>query len=170
MRKPLVLLSVCLLVSVTAVFGQNVPDLNPGAAENHHIHKFPVRGWANPGGGGQNLNYHRGGAVIQVAHVVMIFWGPSFSNAASPDSSYASTLQAFRNQFGTNSHYGIITQYYQNLGSGNQFIQLSNLALGTPDWFDTSTPPTNVTDADVQAEVNRYLATHTFDGSAIYEV
>jgi hypothetical protein len=27
-----------------------------------------------------------------------------------------------------------------------------------------------VADADVQAEVNRYLATNTFDGSAIYEV
>src|SRR5216683_1557685 len=75
MRKPQVLLSVCLLVSATAVFGQNVPDLNPGATENPHIHKFPVKGWAAGGGGGQNLVYHRNGAVIQVAHVVMIFWG-----------------------------------------------------------------------------------------------
>ena len=36
--------------------------------------------------------------------------------------------------------------------------------------FDTSTPPTNVTDATVQAEVTKYLTTHTFDTSTIYEV
>ena len=46
----------------------------------------------------------------------------------------------------------------------------TNLAAGTPDWFDTSTPPTNVTDAAAQAEVRRYLALHPFDASTIYEV
>ena len=118
---------------------------------------------------GINLTYH-GGPVILSAKVVFIFWGPSFSNAASPDFQYAQTLIAFRNQFGTTPEFNVITQYYQNLGSGNQFIALTNLGSGTPDLFDTSTPPTNVTDAIVQGEVNAYLASHAFDASTIYEV
>ena len=108
-----------------------------------------------------NLSNH-GGGVITSAKVVFIFWGPNFNNAASADYSYARTLQAFRNQFGTTGEYNTITQY-----SG---IQLANLGSGTPDWFDSSAPPTNVTDATVQSEVTKYLSTHTFDANAIYEV
>ncbi|MBW8875759.1 MAG: hypothetical protein JF614_12410 [Acidobacteria bacterium] len=108
--------------------------------------------------------------MIPVAKVVDIFWGPSFSDPTSPDFQYAQTLIAFRNQFGTTPEYNVITQYSQNLGSGTQFIQLSNLGTGTADWFDSSTPPANVTDANVQAEVQRYLTTHTVDYSTIYEV
>jgi hypothetical protein len=93
--------------------------------------------------------------------VVFIFWGPSFNNAASPDFAYAATLQAFRNQFGTTPEYKTITQY----GA----LQ-TNLGAGTADMFDTTTPPTNVTDAKVQAEVTKYLTTHTYNSSTIYEV
>jgi hypothetical protein len=100
--------------------------------------------------------------VITSAKVVFIFWGPSFANAASADHTYATTLQSFRNQFGTNGEYNTITQY-----SG---IQLANLASGTADMFDTTTPPTNVTDATVRSEVTKYLTTHTFNNSTIYEV
>jgi len=162
MKKAIVLVAALLLVT-SSVFAQNPSELN-----NPNTHHFPIQGWAKPGGaGGNNLVYHSGGAVLQVAHVVMIFWGPSFTGA---DASYAQTLQSFRNQYGTNPEYNVITQYYQNLGSGNQYIQLTNLANGTPDWFDTSTPPTNVTDADVQGEVLRYLQSNAFDSNAIYEV
>src|SRR4029077_14819184 len=105
------------------------------------------------------------------AHMVEIFWGPSFADPTSPDSTYASTLQNFRNQFGTTPEFNTITQYYQVIGGVTTHIQLSNLALGTADWFDTSNPPTNVTDADVQAEVQRYLQNgHATDYSAFYEV
>jgi uncharacterized protein (TIGR03437 family) len=116
-----------------------------------------------------NLPY-QGGPVMQSAKVVDIFWGPTFNNPSSPDYQYARTLIAFRDLYGGTPEYNVVTQYYQNLGSGNQFIQLSNLAAGTADWFDTSTPPTNVTDALVQAEVQRYLSTHAVDYSTIYEV
>jgi hypothetical protein len=120
--------------------------------------------------GGFNLSYHSGGPVILSAKVVFIFWGPSFQNPSSPDYQYAQTLIAFRNQFGTTHEFNVITQYYQNLGGGNQFIQEANLGSGTSDWFDTSTPPTNVTDAIVQGEVNAYLSSHAFNSSTIYEV
>jgi hypothetical protein len=116
-----------------------------------------------------NLIYH-GGPVILVARAVDIFWGPTFANPASPDYLYAQTLIAFRNQFGMSREYNVITQYYQIVGGVRQYIQLTNLGAGTADWFDTSTPPTNVTDADVRAEIQRYLATHAVDPSTIYEV
>ncbi len=115
--------------------------------------------------GAQNLTYN-GGPVIVSAHVVFIFWGPSFNNPASPDYNYARTLQSFRNQFGTTPEYNTITQYSGHNGT----IALTNLAAGTADWFDTSTPPTDVTDAIARSEVSTYLSTHAFDDNAIYEV
>jgi len=124
-----------------------------------------IRGWAKPGGGGaNNLIYHAGGDVIRNAKVVLIFWG-------SFPAGYTSAIQNFRNQFGTTGEYNTITQYYgedQVSGYGN--IALSNLAGGTADWFDTSTPPTNVTDAIVRAKVQEYLNTHAFNDSTVYEV
>ncbi len=113
---------------------------------------------------------YQGGPVVTSAKVVLIFWGPSFANTASPDYTYAQNAIAFRNQYGTNGEYNVITQYYQIVGSTKTFIALSNLASGTADFFDTSTPPTNVTDSAVQGEVAKYLSTHTFNASTIYEV
>jgi hypothetical protein len=122
----------------------------------------PARGVKAPEGLQKaNLTYH-GGPTITSAKVVLIFWGPNFANAASPDFAYAQNIIAFRNQFGTTPEYNVITQY-----SG---IQQANLASGTADWFDTSSPPTNVTDSRVQSEVNAYLSSHTFNSSTIYEV
>jgi PKD repeat protein len=75
-------------------------------------------------------------------------------------------LQSFRNQFGTTPEFNTITQY----SGSNGTIALTNLAAGAPDWFDNSTPPTNVTDAITQGEVSAYLSAHAFDANAIYEV
>ncbi len=118
---------------------------------------------------GTPVTYHGGPVLIQ-ARVVFIFWGPSFANAASADHTYATTLQAFRNQLGTSGEYNTITQYYQIVNGVKQFIQLTNLGAGTADWFDSRTPPANVTDTSVQNEVNAYLASHTVDYSTVYEV
>jgi hypothetical protein len=112
-----------------------------------------------------NLSNH-GGPVITSAHVIFLFWGPTFADAANADHTYATTLQAFRNQFGTNGEYHTITQY----SGSNGTIAASNLGAGTADFFDTAAPPTNVTDAKVRAEVTKYLSTHTKDNNAIYEV
>jgi len=109
---------------------------------------------------------NHGGPVITSAHVVFLFWGPTFANATSADHAYATALQTFRNGLGTTGEYNVITQY---CGS-NGCVALTNLGAGTPDWFDTRTPPVKVTDALVQGEVNAYLASHTFDANAIYEV
>ncbi|HEY0553790.1 MAG TPA: hypothetical protein VGG20_05950 [Thermoanaerobaculia bacterium] len=130
-------------------------------ADADHVIYAPIKGAAQLPMK-SNITNH-GGGVLTSAKVVFIFWGPNFNNAASADYSYARTLQAFRNQFGTTGEYNTITQY-----SG---IQLSNLGSGTADWFDTSNPPTNVTDSTVHSEVNRYLSGHgAFNNSTIYEV
>jgi hypothetical protein len=161
MKKVLVCLAV--LALATAAFGQNTPELNDHG--NGNGHGMEVQGWAKPGGGHQqNLVYHTGGAVIRNARVVMIFWGTF-------PSGYTTELQNFRNQFGMTGEYNTITQYSGEdavAGAGN--INLTNLAAGTPDWFDPSTPPTNVTDAIVQSKVQAYLASNAFDNSTIYEV
>ncbi|HEY0555096.1 MAG TPA: hypothetical protein VGG20_12570, partial [Thermoanaerobaculia bacterium] len=138
----------------------------PASQPSSGVHVFPSRNVRRPIlKSGVNLTYH-GGPVITSAHMVFIFWGPSFNNAASPDYSYARTLQSFRNQFGNTPEYNTITQY----SGSNGTIALTNLAAGTADWFDTTPPPVNVTDAIAQGEVNTYLSTHGFDASAIYEV
>lgn len=113
-----------------------------------------------------NLTYH-GGDVINVAKVVCIFWGPTWASGGS-DNSRATTIQAFRNQLGTSSHYSMLTQYYDSA-----YIQTSNLAGSQPDWFDTTNPlPSsgNVTDSVVRAEVARYTNAHGINSSTIYEV
>jgi hypothetical protein len=115
-----------------------------------------------------NLTYH-GGDVINTAKVVCIFWGPTWAGGGS-DSGNASTIQSFRNQLGTSSHYSMLTQYYDTTGN----INTTNLAGSQADWFDTTNAlPSNgnVTDSTVRAEVNRYLAGHGSNNtSTIYEV
>jgi len=148
----------CAMPAVAARIPAGEASLKPFADADHVIY-MPAKGVANLPA--KSLLTNHGGGVIVNAHVVYIFWGPTFSNAASPDFAYAQTLQAFRNQFGTTPEYNTITQYGVNL---------SNLAAGTADMFDTSAPPTKVTDANVQSEVSKYLTTHAFDNSAVYEV
>src|ERR1051326_346155 len=138
-----------------AAYAQNTNvELNVGSPTAHEH----VKNTAGGGGSASNLLYHTGGVVIPVAHVVDIFWGPSFNDTTSPDYNYARTLQNFRNQFGTTPEFNTITQYYQVIGGTTSYVQLSNLQGSQPDWFDTTTPPTNVTDAIVQQEVQRYVA------------
>jgi len=150
----------CGLLAAAAGPGSAAQPAPPLFADAGHIVYTPARG-AILSKAVENVTFHNGPVIVS-AKVVFLFWGPSFANAASPDFVYAQTLQAFRNQLGTSSSWTVVTQY-----SG---IQLTNLGSGTPDWFDTSTPPANVTDARVQGEVNAYLASHAFNNSAIYEV
>jgi hypothetical protein len=153
--KCAVALSCGLLAAVSAYAANKGGDF----ADADHVIYAPARGVSHLPTK-SNVTNHGGGVVAQL-RLVFIFWGPTFSNAASPDFAYAATLQAFRNQYGTTPEYKTITQY----GA----LQ-TNLAAGTADMFDTTTPPTNVTDAIVQSEVNKYLTTHTYDSSTVYEV
>jgi hypothetical protein len=117
-----------------------------------------LAGGGGGGGGASNLTNH-GGPTITSAHIVAIYWGSSWSTTDPISTSLTSFIAAY----GTSGEYNVITQY-----SG---IQKSSLGSDNPAvWYDSSNPPTNVTDAATQGEVAKYLASHTFDPSAIYEV
>jgi hypothetical protein len=166
MKAAKLLVTFCLLTTAAAN-AANLADESPQgkrASHPHPVHGAPARGVkpARPPLEKTNNLIYNGGPTITSAKVVFIFWGPDFSNPASPDFQYAQELQAFRNQFGTTPEYNVITQY-----SG---ILQSNLGTGTSDWFDNSTPPLQVFDSAIQAKVQTYLGGYGFDNSTIYEV
>lgn len=127
-------------------------EVNDG---NANTHKFMVRGYAGHGGGGSNLSDH-GGPVMVSPNVVYIFWG--FGSGTS----YTSGLQSFRST-GIYNYTRMLPQYRNAAGSA-----AANFS-GHADIFDTSTPPANVTDATVQAEVRAFFH-GSYDTNAIYEV
>jgi hypothetical protein len=120
--------------------------------------------------------YHTGGKIIQNAKVVLIFWGSSFGTASAP-SSYARDVIAFRDQFGGTGEYNTIAQYYgidDEHGGGSVNISTGagySLKGTQADSFDGTNPgATNVTDAMVQSEVQKYVAANGTNYSTIYEV
>jgi hypothetical protein len=131
-------------------------DIGIGDLNNLPRH-FPtnfVHETAGGGGAGGNLSYH-GGPTITNAHVVAIYWGSAWTG-----SPVATSLTNYIAAFGTTGQYNTITQY--------SMIQKS--PLGATSWYDSSDPPTNVTDAAIQGEVEKYLQSNAFDPSAVYEV
>jgi hypothetical protein len=171
MTKRLLLVATLALAGA-AVAGQDrepnadsVEEMNPLPRHFPTRERFEKEHAAKPSArarSSSNLSYH-GGPVIHSAHVVPIFWGPSWG-AGGADASTASHLQSFFSQFGTSAEFNTITQYYD--GGGN----IHTTSLGNTAYFDSSTPPTNVTDAIVQQEVLKMIAAHGFDPSAVYEV
>jgi hypothetical protein len=135
-------------------------DKTPELNNRHH---FPDKAHAaKPGGGGQNLLDH-GGPVIAAPFVVTIFWGPQWSSSGTAEQTAATHIQGFFGQFATSGHLNMLPQYR------NAAAQVSSNMLSHT-VFDNSTPPTNVTDADVQQEVVKSLGNSPPDDSTIYEV
>jgi hypothetical protein len=134
------------------------PELNNPLPHHMPTNANFAEHFAGGGGAGGSLINH-GGPTITNAHVVAIFWGPSWSSGDA----LSTSLTNFISKYGTSGEYNTITQY-----SG---IKLSSLGTDTPSvWFDASQPPTNATDAIVQAEVSKFISQYGFDASAIYEV
>jgi hypothetical protein len=150
----------CGVLALAASGANAAADREGLSAGRNPIIYTPARGHESKVLRAVNITYH-GGPTITSAKVVYIFWGAAFCTGGS-DHTYATTLQAFRNQFGTTPEYKTIIQY-----SG---IQLANLGTGSPDLFDCTNPSTKVTDAKVQAKVNSYIASFGFNASTIYEV
>lgn len=141
---------------VSMGFAQNAEQQNPLPRHFPTKARF-VREFARAGGGG-NLLYHNG-PVITKAYVVPIYWGPTWGTNGS-DNRIATSLTSYIDggstgstpdtSFGLTHEFNVITQYYQ---TGPTYILQSNLGGAGGALFDSTTPPTNVTDADVQAEV-----------------
>ena len=142
----------------------------PKEVNGHWVHEYPAKSQGATHGArpGSNQLSYQGGEVLYAAKVVPIFWGGYWGSGTG--ATERSTMVGFYEQFGTNSHYGVITQYYDTVTGSTRNIGLSTLTNAGGDWYDSSAPPTNVTDAVVQGEVNKYLSTHTFNNEAIYEV
>lgn len=159
LKKPVLALS-CVLLAATANAAPSERAKGP-MADGGHLVYTPTRDHAAGHSLNKALLTNHGGPTITTAKVVFIFWGSAFC-FGGVDRAYATTLQAYRNQFGTTPEYNVITQY-----SG---ITLANLGTGTADLFDCTNPPVNVTDAIVQAKVSSYLTFFPFNASTIYEV
>ncbi len=150
----------CGVLALAAAAAKAEPLREEAAAPGRRIVYTPARGHESKVRRAVNITNH-GGPTITSAKVVYIFWGADFCTGGV-DRTYATTLQAYRNQFGTTPEYNTITQY-----SG---IQLANLGTGTPDLFDCANPPAKVTDNAVRNKVNAYIASFGFNASTIYEV
>lgn len=150
---------------------QTAQNKNPLPRHFPTKQRFVVE-FATAGSGG-NLSYHNG-PVITTANVVPIYWGPTWSSGS--DNSISLSLTNFIDGGTTNSttdlgyglthEFNVITQYYE---TGPTYITQSNLSDAGGALYDSSTPPTNVTDADVQAEVLK-LTGNTPRTDTIYEV
>jgi hypothetical protein len=156
------------------VFGAALAFATAGMAamketNGHWVNELPTKARAaSPFQRGNNQITYHGGDILNAAHVVPIYWGTYWGSGTGPTERNA--MNSFFQQFGTNSHYGVITQYYDTTTGTTRHIALSTLLNNGGDWYDSSAPPTNVTDSVVQGEVNKYLSSHTFDNEAIYEV
>ena len=122
-------------------------------------------------GGGSNLVYHNG-PVLTNAFVIPIYWGPTWGSGGS-DHAISTSLTNYLDGngttdpgFGLTGEYNVITQYYE---SGPVYIVKSNLGAMGVAIYDSSAPPTNVTDADLQAEVLK-MTTNAPRTDTIYEV
>lgn len=154
-------------------------DQNPGNTElnNPLPRHFPTSGRAVKefarGGGGGGLVYHNG-PVMTTANVVPIYWGPSWGSGT--DNSISKSITNYIDGgttntttdvgFGLTGEYNVITQYYQ---TGPSYIMQSNLGSAGGALYDNSTPPTNVTDAAIQAEVMK-MTNNNPRSDTIYEV
>jgi hypothetical protein len=115
-----------------------------------------------------NLTYHNG-PVIPTAYVVAIFWGPSWSGS---DSGIATSLTNYIDGngsavgYGRTSEFNVITQYYE---TGPTYINQSRFGTYSGSLYDSSTPPTNVTDAALHTEVLK-MTNNNPRTDTIYEV
>jgi hypothetical protein len=126
-------------------------------SELNNIHRADhAQGWAGGAHSSGNLIDH-GGPVIVAPKVVCIFWGFGSGNA------YTAAMQSFRNT-GIYNYSRMLSQYRSAGASA-----ATDFGGSANDKFDTSTPPQNVTDATVQAEVKKYFG-GAEDASTIYEV
>ncbi|MDX6224549.1 MAG: Phosphate-induced protein 1 conserved region [Frankiales bacterium] len=107
------------------------------------------------GGAPVGLPLMYGGGEVELTNTnYAIFWEPA-GHASS--ASYKSLIQRWFNDVGGSALFNTTTQYYQDLGSGQQNIQ--NVSRFGGSYVDTAPfPAGGITDAAIQAEVARVVA------------
>jgi hypothetical protein len=165
-RRFLLAFAIAAVCLVQMGFAQFIEEQNPLPRHFPTKQRYAVE-FAKSGG--SNLSYHNG-PVIPTPFVVPIFWGPTWGGS---DSGIKTSLTNYIDGngstdlgYGETHEFNVITQYYE---TGPTYINLSHLGLNTGALYDSSTPPTNVTDADVQAEVIRMVGSNPRTDT-VYEV
>jgi hypothetical protein len=161
MRKLFAVLVFLSLASLASA--QRIDELN-----GKHTQLYPTKekadkdageGKAKSGGSSSNLIDHRGPRLAS-ALTVAIFWGPTWGTDSNLNA-VANELIAFFENFGGTPEYKTISQYGANPTS-----------MTNRSWFDSTTPPTNVTDSAIQGEVVNYILNGhgVVDTNTVYEV
>ena len=172
MRTPRLLVSLVVAAASLApmTLAQKAEPFNPlprhFPTKQRFVFEFAARG------GSSNLLYHNG-PVLTNAFVIPIYWGPTWGSGGS-DNMISTSLNSYIDGngttgdpgFGLTGEYNVITQYYE---TGPVYIVKSNLGAMGGAIYDSSIPPTNVTDADVQAEVLK-VTKNTPRTDTVYEV
>ena len=154
-------LAIGMFLLATPAHAERVTELN-----GRHVQLYPSKSRAAGFGKAKpaNLTYHNG-PVIKRAKVVPIFWGSDATwGTTTMPSPLAQHIINFFVQFGTTPQYNVITEYYDTGGS----IQLGTLT--TSYVIDNSTPPTNVGDVTLQAEVVKITGQIGAAADTVYEV
>ena len=159
--KTRVAIVIGILLVATSAHAERVTELN-----GRHVQLYPSKSRAAGLGKSKpaNLSYHNG-PVIKRAAVVPIFWGPSATwGTSTTPSPLGQHIIDFFAQFGTTPQYNVITEYYDAGGS------IQSGTLTTTYVVDNSTPPTNVSDAAIQAEVAKIVGQIGASAGTVYEV
>ena len=107
-------------------------------------------------GSTSNLKDH-GGLIVPTFHYYAIYWGSGF------ESTTQSLYTSFLGGLGQTGYWTINTQYMRGA---------SNSASYASSYSDTSTPPSTVTDADLQSEVHKVISGGglPYDATGLYYV
>jgi hypothetical protein len=117
-------------------------------------HRLPLIGGAPVG---LPLSYH-GGDVEITNRNFAIFWEPP-GHASS--ATYKPLVQRWFQDVGGSALFNTTTEYYQGSGSSQQFVK--NVSTFGGSYIDTTPfPAGGITDADVQAAVNRAIAANSW--------
>jgi hypothetical protein len=158
------------------------PNLNP-TSRGRTAHIMPTvqgaralakaRALAPVAGG--SLVYHAGGSIMQRAELYAIFWIPAALQNGGPTAlsvPYQNLQRRLLADYTANGIDNNNTQYYQIVGSTTTYIQnaaggLTNGLAGSfvdtspypaSGCFDSATPGNCITDAQIQAEIQRVMA------------
>ena len=112
-----------------------------------------------------NLNYG-GGPVQHVPKIYLIFWGWTGANDSTHDPyGMASYLVNYANAYGGSNLANVATQYNDNSGYvTNPHPEYAGA------WYDSSLPPSNYSDSDIQGEAQRAVSHFGYSADANYFV
>ncbi len=187
MRRSVPLVVVCGLVAATACTESNTltqpstpagPQLMEVQSQAQQVHimlRIPDAAAARAGKGGSGTGiYYHGGPIFYNTRVAAIYWSASqiYNGGPTPGTIGTGALDGslvgfFLNNLGGSPYFNINTTYYDGTGT-----HVANSVTYTQFWADAGSPPSSVSDAQVQQEVLAGLNSGalTYDPNTLYAV